>query len=455
MEITETKAKAIREEPRFGGIFPRGGKFARRIPLTSSVPQEGAQRMAVYSGGACAAVLPAAGDALRYALQQAAKRLYAAEQPDADDGDVAGAALPGERMAHTGESGCLNGKLVFCQDFAPHALVRAVLEEGGEPVFVDVSEEDWCMDPAALEAAFGLCPDVGIVLMHHNYGFPGQAVEIRRICEAHGALLIEDASESFGASCFSSPTGTIGDYGIVMARGDADQGATERSGAVQARPEGFPAEYIEKKRRIYERYQEAFEDFGLLSVNPYSEGAEPNFGITCAVCDSDLSPEDAWAEGDGDLSPEDAWAVGDGDLLPEDAWAVGGGDLSPEDACAVGGSGYDDRHGATVPTEIRDALLAFGAEAAPVHQPFSLQKAFRDCLLVMADGSRRCGDRPAADALWSTESVGSEIFKTALCLPSDVSMTEEEQDIIIEIIRCCFDEKNLDRLAWVDAAGVS
>ena len=435
--------------------------FARRIPLTSSAPQEGAQRMAVYSGGACA-VLSSAGDALRYALQQAAKRLYAAEQPDADDGDVAGAAYPGERAAHPdegtalpGDGGCLKGKRVFCQDFAPSGMLRPVLAEGGEPVFVDVSEEDWCMDPVALETAFENCPDVKIVLLHHNYGFPGQAVEIKRVCEAHGALLIEDASESFGASCFSSPAGTIGDYGIVMAGVDSDHGAAERSGVVQARPEGLPAEYIEKKRRIYERYQEAFEEFGLLSVNPYSEGAEPGFGITCAVCDSDLSPEDAWAVGDGDLSPEAAWAVGGGDLSPEAAWAVGGGDSLPEDVSAESDGGYGDRHGATTPAEIRDALLAFGAEAAPVHMPFSLQKAFRDCLLVTADGSRRCGDRPAADTLWSTESVGSDIFKTALCLPSDISMTEEEQDIIIEIVRCCFDEKNLDRLAWVEAAEVS
>ena len=35
--------------------------------------------------------------------------------------------------------------------------------------------------------------------------------------------------------------------------------------------------------------------------------------------------------------------------------------------------------------------------------------------------------------------VGMDIFHRGLCLPSDINMTAEEQDIIIEIIKSCFD----------------
>ena len=38
-----------------------------------------------------------------------------------------------------------------------------------------------------------------------------------------------------------------------------------------------------------------------------------------------------------------------------------------------------------------------------------------------------------------TVSVGEDIFARGLCLPSDVKMTEEEQDVVIEIIRRCFE----------------
>ena len=38
-----------------------------------------------------------------------------------------------------------------------------------------------------------------------------------------------------------------------------------------------------------------------------------------------------------------------------------------------------------------------------------------------------------------TLDVGMDIFERGLCLPSDNKMTKEEQDIIIEIIRSCFD----------------
>ena len=56
------------------------------------------------------------------------------------------------------------------------------------------------MDPVALEQAFTLYPEVKLVVMAHLYGFPAKVDEIKRICEAHGALLIEDAAEAMGAT---------------------------------------------------------------------------------------------------------------------------------------------------------------------------------------------------------------------------------------------------------------
>lgn len=52
------------------------------------------------------------------------------------------------------------------------------------------------MDPAALEKAFAMYPEVKLVVYAELYGFPGNIKQIKEICEKHGALLVEDAAEA-------------------------------------------------------------------------------------------------------------------------------------------------------------------------------------------------------------------------------------------------------------------
>lgn len=54
------------------------------------------------------------------------------------------------------------------------------------------------MDPAALEKAFAMYPEVKLVVYAELYGFPGNIKQIKEICEKHGALLVEDAAEATG-----------------------------------------------------------------------------------------------------------------------------------------------------------------------------------------------------------------------------------------------------------------
>lgn len=55
------------------------------------------------------------------------------------------------------------------------------------------------MSPIALEKAFELYPEVRLIIVAHLYGTPGKMEEIKRIADAHGALIVEDAAESLGA----------------------------------------------------------------------------------------------------------------------------------------------------------------------------------------------------------------------------------------------------------------
>ena len=114
----------------------------------------------------------------------------------------------------------LEGKRVFCSDMTFAATVNPVIYEGGIPVLIDAEADSWNMDPAALEAAFALFPDVKLVVMTHLYGFPGKIDIIKTICEKHGALLIEDAAEAMGATVNGRQCGSFGDYAAISFNGN-------------------------------------------------------------------------------------------------------------------------------------------------------------------------------------------------------------------------------------------
>ena len=76
------------------------------------------------------------------------------------------------------------------------------------------------MSPEALEKAFEIYPDVRLVVMAYLYGTRGKIGKIRKICDAHRALLIEDAVEFLGASYQGKQTGTFGDYGVISFNGN-------------------------------------------------------------------------------------------------------------------------------------------------------------------------------------------------------------------------------------------
>ena len=81
--------------------------------------------------------------------------------------------------------------------------------------FIDTECDTWNMDPVALEKAFELYPDVKLIVIAHLYGTPGKIDEIRAIANKHGALIVEDAAESLGATYKGVQTGMFGDFGAI------------------------------------------------------------------------------------------------------------------------------------------------------------------------------------------------------------------------------------------------
>lgn len=334
--------------------------------------------------------------------------------------------------------GTLEGKRVFCSDVTFDATLNPVVYEGGIPVFIDTEESSWNMDPAALEKAFEMYPDVKLVVSAELYGFPGRIDEIKKICEKHGALLIEDAAEAMGATVDGRQCGSFGDYaaisyngnkiitgssgGCLLTNREADANRVRKwstqsreaapwyqheevgynyrmsnviAGVVRGQY-GHLEEHIEAKKAVYERYKEGFKDLPV-EMNPITEGTQPNYWLSALIIDKDYMCEQ----------------------VRDDHRAL-----------------YQTESGKSCPTEILEALSYFNAEGRPIWKCMHMQPMYRMHEFVTRDGSGRC--RTNAYIAGGCEDIGADIFERGLCLPSDNKMTEGQQEIVIEIIRRCF-----------------
>ncbi len=343
-------------------------------------------------------------------------------------------------------AGVKHGDFVFCSDMTFAATVNPVIYEGGIPIFIDTEYDTWNMDPKALEKAFELYPDVKVVVVAHLYGTPGKIDEIKKICDKHGATIIEDAAESLGASYKGKQTGSFGKYNAISFNGnkiitgssggmfltDSLEAANKvRKWSTQSRESApwyqheetgynyrmsnviagvvrgqFPhlEEHIAQKKAIYLRYKEGFK--GLpVSVNPYDENlSEPNFWLSCMIIDEDAMSKQ----------------------VRDDNKAL-----------------YIKEKGKTSPTEILETLASYNAEGRPIWKPMHMQPIFRMNPFITREGSGRAktnayisGGTLGSDG--KKLDIGLDIFTRGLCLPSDNKMTEEDQNKIIEIIRGIF-----------------
>lgn len=116
--------------------------------------------------------------------------------------------------------GALFNRHVVASDMTFDATVNPIVYEGGIPVFIDTEYDTWNMDPIALEKAFELYPDIKVVVVAHLYGTPGKIDEIKAVCDKHGAVIVEDAAESLGATYKGAETGTFGSFNCISFNGN-------------------------------------------------------------------------------------------------------------------------------------------------------------------------------------------------------------------------------------------
>ncbi|MBQ3052764.1 MAG: aminotransferase class I/II-fold pyridoxal phosphate-dependent enzyme [Clostridia bacterium] len=303
-------------------------------------------------------------------------------------------------------AGVKAGDTVFCSDTTFAATVNPVSYEGAKQVFIDSEFDTWNMDPVALQKAFEKYPNTKVVVLAHLYGSPAKMDEILDICKKHNAILIEDAAEALSATYKGCQCGTFGNYNIVSFNGNKiitssgggmlitnDKKARDKAlfWATQAR-ESAPWYQHEEIGYNY-RMSNVVAGIGrgqLIHLEEHREAKEKIY----------RRYEQGFKNLPVKMNPylkntrPNFWLSCI--LIDED--------------CAVD------------PMSIMDKLNDANVEARPIWKPMHMQPVFKDNDFISI----------------SDTSVGEQIFARGLCLPSDIKMTAEQQDIIIEIIKSMF-----------------
>ena len=263
---------------------------------------------------------------------------------------------------------------------------------------------------------------------------------IRKIAKNHGALIIEDAAESLGATYMGMQTGNLGEYSIISFNGnkiitgssggmfltDDEKAANKvRKWSTQAREYApwyqhdeigynyrmsnviagvvrgqlpYLMEHIEQKKKIYMRYLTKLKDLPV-EMNPYDVGnSEPNFWLSCMIINREAMCKQVRGE---------------------------------RDVC------YEKERKKTCPTEILNAIADINAEGRPIWKPMHMQPIYRMNPFITCEGNGRANTNAYISG--KTMDISMDIFERGLCLPSDNKMTVEQQDQIIDEIKACFE----------------
>ncbi len=125
------------------------------------------------------------------------------------------------------------GDEVITSSFSFFATAEAVSAVGATPVFVDVEETTYLIDPDRIEAA--ITPATRALLPVHLFGRPVDMERINAIAAAHGLLVIEDCAQATGAQWAGRPVGSWGDAGCFSFFPTKNLGAAGDGGAVTCR----------------------------------------------------------------------------------------------------------------------------------------------------------------------------------------------------------------------------
>jgi len=302
--------------------------------------------------------------------------------------------------------GVKRGDLVLASSFTFVGSVAPLRLVGAEPWFVDSDSQSWNMDPELLATAVedalaqGRRPAAAIVV-----DIVGQSADydpIRDICAEHGIPIIEDAAEALGATYKDQPVGGFGRIGILSFNGNKilttstggaflsdDEDLVEQAFflATQARD---PAPHYEHSQTGFNyRMSSLLAAFGRAQLETLDERVTSRRAIF-----------ETYQAALGELNGLT--------FMPEASYGRSNRWLT---AALIDSSTF----GATN-AQVMNVLAQHNIESRPLWKPMHMQPVF-------------------AGAMSTTSGVSERLFDRGLCLPSSSSLTPDQQDRVIEVVK--------------------
>lgn len=302
-------------------------------------------------------------------------------------------------------AGVKPGDTVFCSDLTFAATVNPVSYEGARQIFIDSEYETWNMDPRALEKAFEKYPETKVVIVVNLYGTPAKLDEIKAICDKNNAILIEDAAESLSATYKGVQTGTFGKYNAISFNGNKI--ITSSGGGMLLSDD---EEDIKKARFWSTQSREPY---------PWYEHKEIGYNYRMSNIVAGIARGQLLHLNEHRDRKEAIYRKYEAGFSE-----VKGVSMNPYLECSKPNFWLScilmDESIKVSPVDICNKLAEYNVEARPIWKPMHMQPVFEGYDFITAEDG---------------VDVGADIFARGLCLPSDIKMTEKEQDIVIEMIK--------------------
>jgi dTDP-4-amino-4,6-dideoxygalactose transaminase len=299
------------------------------------------------------------------------------------------------------------GDKVFCSSLTFAASANPIIYQGAEPIFIDSDASSWNMCPVALERAFAAAKAEGwrpkAVIVVNLYGQSADMDPILDLCSAYEVPVLEDAAESLGATYKGRASGTFGKVGVFSFNGnkiittsgggmlvsdDVEIVARARFLATQARD---PAPHYEHSEIGY----------NYRMSNILAGVGRGQLHVLASRVGARRRVFERYRDGLDNISSIE-W-------MPEPDWSFSNRWLT---TATVSSSKY----GAS---DVIKKLSGELIEARPVWKPMHLQPVFRNARYFTAGNT----------------SISDDLFSRGICLPSGSSLSDQQLDRVIEVLR--------------------
>ena len=298
------------------------------------------------------------------------------------------------------------GDEVFCPTFTFAASCNPIRYLGAEPVFLDSDYGTWHLDPNILEDALqesarrNKLPRAVVVV--HLYGQSADMDPIMALCRNYEVPILEDAAEALGCTYKGRPAGTFGEVAAFSFNGNKIV-TTSGGGMLASRH----VEWVEKARFWSMQakdpgiaYEHSEVGYNYRMSNVLAGIGRGQLGVL------DLRVQQRRAVA---FRYRDAFADMPGiSLMPQASYGLHTNWLS----CFL----IDERAFGCLRDDLIRALEAANIESRPVWKPMHLQPLYAAC--------RHHGGEVAED-----------LFRRGICLPSSSSLSLEDQQLVINLVR--------------------